>query len=350
MAPAFLVPLAGKVFSFMAISGKLSGKAALMAEAAAQGISWASLAASIGREVTPLLNGKSDPKIFLHGDDCSPFIQVRMVDDVVYAMGGDDIVHGSHADDIVFGGEGNDILGGFLGDDKLYGGIGDDFIHGHEGNDWLYGGVGNDFIDGGIGKDVIRGEDGIDFMRGQEGNDILIGGNGDDYIWGGDGNDKLYGGAMRNGETEGNDELYGGAGDDIIWGHEGNDELYGQEGNDRLDGGKGDDILYGGEGDDVLLGGRGNDQIFGGEGADTFLLTHGPGHDQIMDFTLGEDLIEVGSRFYMEEQVLGSGVSTNIRHWHRGDLMATVQGLGVNELESHVQRGEWEWQRTEALI
>ena len=73
------------------------------------------------------------------------------------------------------------------------------------------------------------------------------------------------------------DDLLGGAGDDL---------LRGLGGNDILNGAGGNDMLYGGFGNNTLIGGTGND-TFGIEDRD-FSQTH-----DILDFTLGQDLLDV---------------------------------------------------------
>lgn len=58
-----------------------------------------------------------------------------------------------------------------------------------------------------------------------------------------------------------------------------------------LTGNRGDNALYGLDGDDLMNGGRGRDNLSGGDGADSFLFSNGCGHDTIMDFEDGTDLI-----------------------------------------------------------
>ena len=79
--------------------------------------------------------------------------------------------------------------------------------------------------------------------------------------------------------------LSGNAGDDTLWG---------QAGNDSLNGGAGNDVLRGGAGNDVLNGGTGDDQLVGGAGADVFRYdARGWGYDQVFDFVIGEDRIDM---------------------------------------------------------
>ena len=91
--------------------------------------------------------------------------------------------------------------------------------------------------------------------------------------------------------------LYGGpsGGDDVIEGGPGDDRLYGGIGNDTLEGGPGDDELYGGPDDDVLDGGEDDDRLTGGPGNDVFLFRAGDGEDTVVDFTDGEDRIDLTS-------------------------------------------------------
>ncbi|MFO1033804.1 MAG: M10 family metallopeptidase C-terminal domain-containing protein [Hyphomicrobiales bacterium] len=94
---------------------------------------------------------------------------------------------------------------------------------------------------------------------------------------------------------------YGGSGNDIIIGNasanriEGNggaDELWGGKGNDSLDGGGAGDFLYGGLGRDELRGGDSSTDffIYKSVAESTLALT---GRDMIMDFTTGEDEIDL---------------------------------------------------------
>lgn len=68
--------------------------------------------------------------------------------------------------------------------------------------------------------------------------------------------------------------------------------LFGQNGNDRL---------FGGAGDDTLIGGDGADKLWGDAGADTFAFNALPassGHDRVVDFTHGEDVLAFDSSVF----------------------------------------------------
>lgn len=110
-----------------------------------------------------------------------------------------------------------------------------------------------------------------------------IGGSGDDILLGNAAANRLVG-------REGSDRLNGGSG---------NDALLGGAMQDRLLGGWGNDVLKGGAGSDRLIGGAGRDQLSGGAGRDTFVFERvadsvkANGVDRIMDFTSGEDRIQI---------------------------------------------------------
>ncbi len=83
-----------------------------------------------------------------------------------------------------------------------------------------------------------------------------------------------------------------------INGDSGNNTLSGTALDDLIYGGAGNDTLHGNGGDDILFGGSGLDQLYGGAGADVFIIDSGPDQDQIRDFELGLDRIDL-SRWSM---------------------------------------------------
>ncbi len=73
-------------------------------------------------------------------------------------------------------------------------------------------------------------------------------------------------------------------------------QAHGGEGDDQITGGAvGLDILVGGEGDDTLDGGAGTNILHGGEGDDTFVIQPGQTLTTIVDFTDGDDQIDLSS-------------------------------------------------------
>ena len=78
-----------------------------------------------------------------------------------------------------------------------------------------------------------------------------------------------------------------------LTGDRGNNSLHGAGQADLVSGGVGDDALYGHAGDDILFGGAGRDALIGGTGADIFVFDESLEQDQIWDFELGIDRIDL---------------------------------------------------------
>jgi hypothetical protein len=79
----------------------------------------------------------------------------------------------------------------------------------------------------------------------------------------------------------------------VVSGTPGDDWLAGTAGADTLEGGAGSDDLQGKAGDDVLRGGRDHDGLTGGAGRDVFAFARGDGPDWVVDFTPGEDRLQL---------------------------------------------------------
>jgi Ca2+-binding RTX toxin-like protein len=266
-------------------------------------------------------------------------------DDTIDGLGGDDRLDGGVYDDRLYGGDGNDMLyGGSArfhrgpgGNDVLYGGNGNDSLDGGDDNDRLDGGAGADTLIGGDGFDTasyfdatagisidltkasstwtgdaqgdvfnsierldlsnfadtfrgdanansVHGADGDDQIFGAGGDDGLTGGNGNDTIQGGDGNDVIRGDGFAS--SPGDDYLQGNAGDDVLGGDRGNDRIVGGICNDTLRGGLGGDYLVGSEGADIF-------QYTAVEESQSVLINGVLQHDQINDFTQGQDKIDL---------------------------------------------------------
>ncbi|MEO1539084.1 MAG: hypothetical protein AAFU59_01790 [Pseudomonadota bacterium] len=73
------------------------------------------------------------------------------------------------------------------------------------------------------------------------------------------------------------------------------DHLVGGAGPDDLSGARGQDRLEGGAGDDVLRDGKARDVLIGGPGADIFALYPDTRTDRILDFAIGEDVIDLST-------------------------------------------------------
>jgi Ca2+-binding RTX toxin-like protein len=210
---------------------------------------------------------------------------------LIYGTQSRNQIEGTNQDDVIYGwrqgGDPNtdlgDTLNGNNGDDRMYGGGGDDELSDRDGNDLVSGGIGNDDI------------------YGYKGNDTYYGGGGNDWIY----------------DSEGDDRVQGGSGNDTVDAGWGFDSIYGGSGDDLLSGDYGFGISF----RDMFLGGRGNDTIYagvevdtltGGEGSDTFGFRRiggpagGTEPDQVVDFTRGEDQIEISRSGSKADFALGT--------------------------------------------
>lgn len=165
------------------------------------------------------------------------------------------------------------------------------FLNGKEGGDAIYASANVYLAE--LHEDDARGL--IENAIGGTGNDRLLGNSADNALSGANGADRLLGGGGADTLTggKGQDWLAGQSGADQLSGGAGRDRLAGGGGQDELDGGRGRDKLIGGGGADDLTGGRGRDQLVGGGGADVFHFAKGDGADQILDFDVARDQIDL---------------------------------------------------------
>ena len=204
--------------------------------------------------------------------------------------------------------------------------------------DRLIGSARDEALEGGAGVDTINGAGGFDVVDfGNVGNGSIAGhGVTIDLSQSVNILDDGYG----NAETARNierfvgsifgDRLTGDSGVNHFDGLDGNDTIYGGGGEDFLDGNWGNDRIFGGAGsNDHLNGGGGNDTLTGGAGNDNFNFVWdlvATGVDAITDFTVGVDLVWVGSWW-------GGGLVDQ-------DLIANQfrSGAGVTTANSATQR------------
>ncbi len=153
----------------------------------------------------------------------------------------------------------------------------------------------------------IEGRGGNDTLIAKESGaqwDVMLGGDGDDFIDGRYGNDTLDGGS-------GHDTLIGGAGADTLKGGEGDDLIY-------LDGN--DSTAYGGDGVDVAEGGGGRDTFIFGKNGFTGTDLNNPNQDVILDFTQGEDQIDISKLikdgFFMNDFGFAASRGLNISSFY----------------------------------
>lgn len=239
------------------------------------------------------------------------------------------------------------MIDGGAGNDTIRAGAGNDFIQSSTGDDLIYGGAGDENIRWGIG-DAHWHDPGNDTIYGGEGHDLI-------NVWVKDGDfngaDHVAGGSVtitatrqwgdfQGVATVGTDENGGVAtlrfqGFEQGWTHEGDDTVSGANakvtgnigfqwntrwGDDRLTGSAGNDTLEGGEGRDTIEGGRGDDLISAngefynlrtpGDGdADVIVFNRGDGHDTVLGFDVGIDVIETDMT-YQASRVSGGTLLT----------------------------------------
>ena len=259
---------------------------------------------------------------------------------IEYVIGSDheDAITGDSNANHLEGGDGDDDLIGGDGADRLDGGDGIDYVSywgsdtgitvnledgtgkgGHAEGDVI---VDIERVVGSHHRDVLIGDDGNNFLAGLGGNDELRGGNGNDWLTGRAGADRLDGGngidwvyyrtseagvtvnlkdgTGKGGYAEGDviidvENIQGSDYGDVLIGDNDNNSLRGRDGDDELRGNGGDDRLFGEAGADRLNGGEGADRFYGDEGADIFVFAAGHGDDRILDFTNGEDQIDLSA-------------------------------------------------------
>ena len=288
----------------------------------------------------------------LLGDDAPNLVRGLGGADNLFGRGGNDILRGNAGADELYGQSGNDVMGGGGGGDRLDGGAGTDTASysdafggvvaslanatGNRGDAFgdsyvsienLEGSRFGDVLTGDNGANLLLGFGGDDVVSGRGGNDVLFGGNGGDVLLGGLGADRLIGGTGRDAASYADtgvgltaslanasantglaagdtylaiENLIGSAGGDLLVGNGAANRLEGGAGADVLDGRAGNDVLRGDAGTDVLIGSAGADFLVGGGGGDVFRYAAAGEStraetDSILDFTQGEDLIDVSA-------------------------------------------------------
>lgn len=119
----------------------------------------------------------------------------------------------------------------------------------------------------------------------------------------------------------------GGEGNDILFGNEAANFILGKGGDDLILGGGGRDVLRGGDGLDEIVGGEGGDVMSGGAGADLFVLDGEGGRDKVLDFALGEDVVDLSA--------WGVGAHSELTFvQHRADSVVVRAGSNAVVLQS----------------
>ena len=277
------------------------------------------------------------------------------------AVVNDTLVGGALADDL-FGGFGDDFLTGLGGNDRLYGESGVDALVGGAGADTLDAGAGDDFlyidhldsVNGGAGYDAA-------FVQDATGANLNVGAAQLEYVYAYTGNDTLDASTAATGVAligeAGADSLTGSAfadyiyfdGFDTINAGAGYDALFYYQGTGQalanlnlnlaatnaeyVIGGGGNDTIFntgsstavaiiGGAGNDTLTGGLGNDYLYGDSGggnlgADVFVVTNNAQSDVVLDFSNGNDRLNIHATGFttfaqVQAAASASGASTII--------------------------------------
>jgi serralysin len=250
-----------------------------------------------------------------------------------YAAGGEaqgdsftnfqNVIGSNTGDDAIVGDSGYNAILGYGGNDTMGGGAGGDYLDGGAGNNsvWYYTSatgvtvyLGYNYATGGdatgdtilnfqnvygsnLGNDLLVGDARSSTIYGFGGDDTIDGGAGIDYLDGGSGNNTIYyynsalavyvnlavngvGGGEAQSDTILNFQniIGSNAGSDSLWGDAGSNRIFGYGGNDTIGG----------------IGG--NDYLAGGAGNDTFVFFAGNnGNDQIADFTIGQDHLQISN-------------------------------------------------------
>ncbi len=156
-------------------------------------------------------------------------------------------------------------------------------------------------------------------LVGDDLNNFALASQGNDSVFGGSGNDTLFGG-------QNNDLLIGGRNDDLLSGDRGSDTIYGGRGNDTLLGGNGDDFLSGDFGIDVLT---------GGDGSDRFAIQPSRDPDTVLDFTVGEDFLElVNGLQFSDVSLEQNGLNTLVRRNSNGESLVVLDNVLASSIGS----------------
>ncbi|HEX8593399.1 MAG TPA: retention module-containing protein [Pseudomonas sp.] len=200
-------------------------------------------------------------------------------------------LQGTQGDDVLVGGTGDDTLSGADGNDVLSGGAGNNDLYGDNGNDVLFSGPGNDVMDGGAGVNTVS------YALAASGVNVTSA-------------------VMEAQHTAG-------AGTDTLINIQ---NLIGSNYDDHLTGDWEANVISGGQGNDQLIGAGGDDTLSGGAGNDTFKWLAGEtGHDQVMDFSVGGDTLDLSQLL----QGLSAGVGSLEDYLH-----FTVTGSGADVVSS----------------
>ena len=124
--------------------------------------------------------------------------------------------------------------------------------------------------------------------------------------------------------------LVGDNSNNFMTGSDYDDNIIGFGGDDTLIGGASNDLLRGFDDNDILQGNKGNDTLIGGTGNDTFVFnTRSTGIDEITDFEISIDKIQIGSEFGATSDSQFSFDDTNGALSFEGQQFATLSNYAT---------------------
>ena len=222
------------------------------------------------------------------------------IDSFVGGTGNDQVI-GNDDGDALMGNAGNDALRGGAGNDHIWGNMAPAAQGSQDGDDTIYTGLGTNYVNGNAGDDLIFADGDVGRIYGGAGNDaITIRTAVSSHVNGNAGNDSIT-------LTSGSNFANGGRDDDHIFATGGNNVMSGDAGNDTLTSGSGVDVMIGGSGRDTFRFSPAHDydpyagaslipspRTYGVAPADRSGALAGY-HDEITDFTHGEDVIAIGN-------------------------------------------------------
>ena len=214
---------------------------------------------------------------------------------------GTDQVTGNDDGDVLMGNGGGDYLVGGAGNDHIWGNLATAAQGSQDSDDTIYTGLGTNYVNGNAGDDTIVADGDVGRISGGAGNDaITIRTAVSSHVNGNAGNDTIV-------LTSGSNLAYGGRDNDRISASGGNNVMSGDAGNDTLSSGPGVDVMTGGTGRDTFrFSPNANYDPYAGAALIPSTRMHGVApadrsgtlagyHDEITDFTHGEDVIAIGN-------------------------------------------------------
>jgi len=286
-----------------------------------------------GGSATLVGNSTNDGYIFTYADSNNVVHKLTVTDDAVM-VSNELTLTGTTSDDILQDTVGIDNITTLEGADVVYALAGNDTINLSTDSIWSSYAALNVSNDASVGTNEMISLEGLNCFS-----DVIDGGGDIDILNLTSGNDAFFiddvysahhSSLTLTSTTQGIDstarivnveEINAGAGNDIIDLTSTNFVLAeavvinGEAGNDTLWGSNGDDTIDGGTGNDSIFGGTGSDTLTGGTGADIFQFTATSGSDDILDFDITQDSIQLYYRAGDDHTNADLSLSNGVLTW-----------------------------------